>query len=252
MHVSWQRIQTSERLVHAGGYALCVREIIRGDKPAVLLVHGLGVSSEYYAAYAEQLAAHYSVYAVDLPGYGASPKPPKALSIAGLSKVLTALVAELQIEQCAVVGQSMGCQIIAHALADRPKLFSKAIMIAPTVYAKERSVLMQGFRLFQDTFKESIDANTIVLKNYIKMRPFRFLATAKAMVRDSIEENLEASNADLLFIVGSKDVIAPKAWADSLAARTKRGTVRELNAPHLVHMQVPVELAHITHEFIGS
>jgi 2-hydroxy-6-oxonona-2,4-dienedioate hydrolase len=46
------------------------------DSPALILVHGLVVSSRYMVPIAELLSAHYRVYVPDLPGFGKSGKPP--------------------------------------------------------------------------------------------------------------------------------------------------------------------------------
>jgi hypothetical protein len=56
----------------------------REGNPAVILVHGLVVSSRYMVPTAELLAVHYRVYAPDLPGFGKSEKPPRVLNVAEL------------------------------------------------------------------------------------------------------------------------------------------------------------------------
>jgi pimeloyl-ACP methyl ester carboxylesterase len=42
------------------------------DGPAVVLVHGLGLSGRYMLPVAEPLAPRYPVYMPDLPGFSAS------------------------------------------------------------------------------------------------------------------------------------------------------------------------------------
>ena len=58
---------------------------VPNGNPAVVLVHGLVVSSRYMVPTAELLAAHYRVYAPDLPGFGKSYKPPRVVNVAELS-----------------------------------------------------------------------------------------------------------------------------------------------------------------------
>ncbi len=47
-------------------------------RPAVILVHGLVVSSRYMVPTLRQLAPHYRVYAPDLPGFGKSTNPSRS------------------------------------------------------------------------------------------------------------------------------------------------------------------------------
>ena len=58
--------------------------------PAVVLVHGLGVSSRYMVPTGERLAPYCHVYAPDLPGWGRSERPPHALTIGEMADVLNA------------------------------------------------------------------------------------------------------------------------------------------------------------------
>ena len=60
------------------------------DSLPVVLVHGLVVSSRYMMPLAELLSLHYRVYVPDLPGFGKSDKPPRALNVAELSDALNA------------------------------------------------------------------------------------------------------------------------------------------------------------------
>ena len=48
-----------------------------GDGPAVVLCHGTPFSSEVWRPYAEALAADFTVYTWDMPGYGRSSKRPE-------------------------------------------------------------------------------------------------------------------------------------------------------------------------------
>ncbi len=51
-----------------------------GDGPAVVLCHGTPFSSEVWRPYAEALAADFTVYTWDMPGYGRSSNHPRTRS----------------------------------------------------------------------------------------------------------------------------------------------------------------------------
>lgn len=44
-----------------------------GDKPAMTLIHGVGMNSNYWNNIADELARHFSITVVNLPGHGESP-----------------------------------------------------------------------------------------------------------------------------------------------------------------------------------
>ena len=233
-----------------GSHVIHLRKLVSGYKPAIVLVHGLGVSGDYYIKYAEELKSYFDVYIVDLPGYGKTPKPAKPLTIQELADVVTSFINESYISNSIIVGQSMGCQIVSHAAAKAPLLFSKVMLLAPTSNSKERTLFLQGFRLWQDTFHESLKVNFIVFTNYARMGLRRFLITSRYMVEDHIEETVKKIKLPILIVSGSKDKIAPKEWAEFLASTAPDGKVVEIvSAPHLLQYQKPKELVRITLEF---
>ncbi|MDB5167686.1 MAG: alpha/beta hydrolase [Candidatus Saccharibacteria bacterium] len=236
--------------VKVGPYIVHLRTLISGNKTQILLVHGLGVSGDYYIKYAEKLAPYYDVYIIDLPGYGKTPKPPKPLTILELSDVVLKYISNSEIKECIIVGQSMGCQIVAHVIVGSPHLFSRAILLAPTTNKKERGLFIQGFRLWQDTFHEKLSVTFIVFTNYIRMGLRRFLVTSRYMIEDHIEDVLKLVKIPVLIVYGSKDKIAPREWGEFLASITYKGAAIEMRpAPHLLHYQKPDELVKITRRF---
>ena len=72
--------------------------------PVVVLVHGVGVASPYFVPTMKQLAPHFQVFAIDLPGFGRSDKPPQTLSIAELADALAAWLQAEGLERPIVLG----------------------------------------------------------------------------------------------------------------------------------------------------
>jgi len=72
------------RTVH--GYRRAFR--MAGNGPAVLLIHGIGDSSDTWAPVIPGLAQHYRVIVPDLLGHGHSDKPRADYSIGGLDRAL--------------------------------------------------------------------------------------------------------------------------------------------------------------------
>jgi pimeloyl-ACP methyl ester carboxylesterase len=239
--------------VLVGDHTIHIRKVVAGHTSSIILIHGIGVSSDYYIPYAAELAAKYDVYVVDLPGYGKTPKPRKPLMIKQLAAVLNAYVTMLHLDTVIIVGQSMGSQIVVEAVVTQTDLYKKVLVLAPTTNSKERSLLLQGLRLAQDTVRESPKANYLVFVNYMRMGVFRYLVTAKDMIRYRTDETLRSITLPVLVVYGTRDPIAPKEWAEYLASQAPHGSVAAVkDAPHLLQFQKPKTLATITNEFIYS
>ena len=74
------------RQVDVSGHRLHVREAGSGEP--VVLVHGLGVSGRYLEPLGELLAARRRILVPDLPGWGRSEDPPRALDVEAAAEVL--------------------------------------------------------------------------------------------------------------------------------------------------------------------
>jgi 2-hydroxy-6-oxonona-2,4-dienedioate hydrolase len=56
------------------------------------------------------------LYAPDLPGFGRSSKPRKVLEMVELADALAAWMARIGLPRAAMIGNSMGCQVIVEPL----------------------------------------------------------------------------------------------------------------------------------------
>jgi pimeloyl-ACP methyl ester carboxylesterase len=90
---------------------------VEGDGHAVLMVHGLGGTSNFYQVQASALASRFRVIRVDSAGAGRSPVA-DGISVDSHADDLAALLDELGIGSAAVVGHSMGT-LVARSLAAR-------------------------------------------------------------------------------------------------------------------------------------
>lgn len=94
-----------------------------GEGPAIVLVHGTPSWSYLWRNVASRLAEEFTVYVLDLPGYGDSEKREgQDLSIAAHSRVLTELLEEWQLESPAIAGHDIGGAVVlrTHLLDEIP------------------------------------------------------------------------------------------------------------------------------------
>lgn len=94
--------------VHLNGRDLAYRELPGAGTP-VLLIHGIGSSSDTWGELPERLSAQgIAVLAVDLPGHGDSSKGPGDYSLGSLASTLRDLLDDRGVERAHLVGHSLG------------------------------------------------------------------------------------------------------------------------------------------------
>lgn len=112
--------------------------IARGDGPPVVLLHGLVGFKESWGGLIEGLAtAGRRVYALDLPGSGASPRPRRArVGSAGHAEAIAGWIDDLG--PAAIVGHSLGAQVALTLAAERPGRVTALALLAPVVVPRPR------------------------------------------------------------------------------------------------------------------
>lgn len=200
------------------------------DRPDVVLVHGIGVSGRYFAPLEAALAGRARVVVPDLPGFGASPRPPAPLTIAEHADVVRALVAELGLRRPVLVGHSMGSQVVTEAAVGATAAeVGGVVLVGPVADPRAPTALGQGLRLLRDVAYESPRWSAIQVREYLRCGPRWYLATLPHMLDHPTPDRLAAVTAPVLLVRGAHDPVAPAAWLADL----------ELAAPHARSLVVP-------------
>jgi pimeloyl-ACP methyl ester carboxylesterase len=225
----------------AAGYDVLISE--GGDPlaPAYVLVHGIGVSARYFRPLAEVLERDSHVLVPDLPGFGRSPDPDRALGVAELADVVAALVTDRGLTAPVLVGHSMGAQIVTEVLATRPGIAAGAVLIGPVVDDAARSGPHQAVRLARDSAHEPTRVNAIIVTDYARCGPRRYLATLPHMLGYPIHERLPLVAEPVVVVRGEHDRVAPRDWVHRLAALAPRGRAEEVPGAGHVAMYVDPE-----------
>jgi len=188
-----------------------------GDAPTLVFVHGLGVSTRYLAPTMRQLAATHHVVGVDLPGFGRSGTPPRALDTTELADALAKWLDVRGIGPALFVANSYGCQVIVELTMRNPARVLGLVLNAPTMDPAHRTVFGQLWRVIADIPFEPWRLALIVLRDYLRARPLRLLATLHHALADHIEEKLPDITVPVLVVCGARDPVVTVAWSTEAA-----------------------------------
>ncbi|ROT94586.1 alpha/beta fold hydrolase [Marinobacter sp. R17] len=102
------------------------------DGPTLVLLHGFAANKENWLRLSRELTDHYNVYAIDLPGHGASDKDlDRDYSIGAQAGYVKAILDTLDLKRVHMVGNSMGGAITAQFAATYPDRVASATLLDP-------------------------------------------------------------------------------------------------------------------------
>lgn len=211
-----------------------------GQGPALLFVHGWNNNWHGWWPVAKLLKDRFTLYLVDLPGFGHSDQLPR-YDMETQAQYLAGLIKTLPQQPEAVVGLSMGSLVTAQLCHDYPHLVKRAILFGSVLRSGRRRrlahLLMKGLMKTANTHSYSRKA----LKRLVDTYLYSYL-TAKYI-------NMYRFNPKLLSATGikGKKLVKPEAFVQMGLAETGYSIDSILSGCH-----VPLLLVFGSHDKVTS
>jgi pimeloyl-ACP methyl ester carboxylesterase len=171
----------------------------------IVLLHGLGMSSAYFANLAHALFERgWSPVAPDIPGFGESADA-RAMGPAEQAALLAKWADALGIRDAVWLGHSIGCNTVAHLARLRPDLVRRAIYTGPLW--TQRHWLRIFAMLALDAFREPLSLYRHVIPAYLRAGVLRWWLTWRKFIPD-----LGSLPPDGELIAGERDPIPDRTF----------------------------------------
>lgn len=185
----------------------------------MVLVHGLGVSADYWWRNGPPLAAAgYRVLAPDLPGFGRTPGPRQGLSVGAQAEALARWADAAGVGPAVYVGHSLSCQSIVELAAAEPARVRGLVLAAPTGAPRRHPLLRQLWGLVLDVPRETFSFAVIVAQAYLRAGLVRVLRTWRMGAATTPLPLLPYVRAPGAVIYGDRDPVIDRDYAAALAA----------------------------------
>jgi pimeloyl-ACP methyl ester carboxylesterase len=208
--VAWGR----PRHVDVDGRRMRYREA--GEGPAVVLVHGLGLSADFWWRNGPELAAAgFRVLAPDLPGFGRTPGP-VGLGVPGQARAVTAWADAVGLGPAAYVGHSVSAQAVLELAAVRPELVTALVLAAPTGDPRPGRLLRQAWGFVNDFYREPLSLFPAVLHPYLLAGFVRWVRTWVKAGRHDTMAAARRARVPALIVLGRRDPVVARSFADAL------------------------------------
>jgi 2-hydroxy-6-oxonona-2,4-dienedioate hydrolase len=219
----------------------------------VVLLHGLGCSADAWRPALGVLARRqvdFPVFVPDMPGFGCSPGPKKALTIPELADWLARLLDTLGIPQAHFAGNSLGGQVLLALARRHPARVGRLVLVGSTVGGQYISLARYAAGLVLDGIQEPLRYTAVLSRMYAQMGFVRYMETTLAMIEDEPLEHICEVQSPCLVLRGDRDGIIPDPVARRLAAALPNGQFRRLSgSAHAMEFTRPREFAEVALSF---
>jgi pimeloyl-ACP methyl ester carboxylesterase len=242
---------------------------VEGEGDAVVMIHGLGGTSNLFQPQMEALRGH-KVVRIDLPGSGRSPPPAGEASLRGFAEAVIGLTGLLGIGRAHYVGHSLGtivCQQIAAAqpsaarslvlfgaLAE-PAEATRAGLKARAELARREGMAGIADQIVQNALSAATRANepaavAFVRESLMRQNPEGYARTCEALAAaEAVDARL--IGAPTLLVTGDADTVNPVSVARDLAGRIRGARLVTVDrGGHWLTVEKPAECNRCIAEFV--
>jgi pimeloyl-ACP methyl ester carboxylesterase len=252
-----------------------------GKGPAIVALHGIADSLHTWDEWAKEMTSRYRIVRMDIPGFGLTGPVKdgvysKEMFIGFLDKFLT----ELKIENCILVGNSLGGAIAWNYALQFPQKVNQLILIDPAGYPMEipwplnlaetpgvrhvarlitpRWIFQMSInQVFADSSK--VTSETVDRFYELALRPGNREALVKIMAAltklnhdPAFSKSITNISVPTLLMWGKKDIWIPV----SHVSKWKQDvhdiqTILYENAGHVPHLEIPGRVATDMHQWIS-
>ncbi|HEY7121430.1 MAG TPA: alpha/beta fold hydrolase [Solirubrobacterales bacterium] len=255
----------------------------------VILIHGLGSNKTSFYETVSALTPHYSVHAIDLPGFGSSSKPLRApYDAAWFSRSVTRFMDAMGIERAHLVGNSLGGRVAIEVGLREPGRIQSLSLLCPSMAWRRRRHFVPIVKLLRPEFAAIPHSfgGALVRQQFWSMfsRPERihptaadvaveeFLRTYRSSVNARVAFSASARHIYLeepngprgfytrlreldppaMFVWGDEDPLVPLAFSRYVADALPGARQVVLDqCGHVPQVEHPVDANALVHDFIG-
>ena len=240
----------------------------RGSGDAILLIHGLGSSTEDWEPQVTELAREYRVVSYDVRGHGQTDKPRGRYSVRQFAEDAAALIETLGLAPVHVIGLSMGGMIAFQLAADYPTLVRSLVIVnsGPEMILRrprEKFAIMQrrmivrlmGMRKMGTVLADRllpgadhVERRALFAERWARNDKGAYLRALSAIVGWSVTERLASIACPVLVVTADQDY-TPVAWKQWYTDLLPNGSLVVI--PDSRHM-MPIERPELFHEALHS
>lgn len=212
----------------------------KSNNKTLVFLHGWGVDSQLWFKIIPELTdKNYSLYFLDLPGFGHSQVPSTTYSIDDYKKIIYEFVKKMGLKNINLIGHSFGGSIAIKLASENPIFLNKLVLVNAagirhsSIQKNVKTTLAKIISpLFSPSFMQPIRIKfyQLIGSEYLSIPAMSRIFTL--VVSENLMPLLSRINILTLIVSGDKDKITPVAQAQEMNKKIKKSRLVVLSAGH--------------------
>jgi len=187
---------------------------VAGSGPALVLVHGLSGSGSWWRRNTPVLTKHFTVYSVDLVGYGSN-RAFRPIRIPQAARYIGEFIGALPPGCAHLLGHSMGGQIATHVAAEYPHRINRLVLASASGLVRA-DLLRMMLRLPSAGRYGRFDFMPTLAYDALRAGPLNLLLSALDLLSNDVTDSLARIVSPTLLIWGEQDKLVPVAVGEAV------------------------------------
>jgi len=186
-----------------------------GKGKNLVMLHGWGKDVSTFWNVVDLLKDKYTIYLIDLPGFGRSDPPKGAYTALDYAETVREFILKKNLSKLTVLGHSFGGRIAIKLVAKYSELVDRLILEDSAGIKPRRDLIKYVFYFFSKLFRYLLP-NLFNFKNIIRHRFYSFLesdylnagllkTTLKNILAEDLTKDLKKINIETLLLWGEND-----------------------------------------------
>jgi pimeloyl-ACP methyl ester carboxylesterase len=232
-------------------YGASIPYLVGGDGPPLLLIHGLAASFDWWQFNAPELANDFSVYLVDLPGFGRLRHLRSASRMDEYAGWIDRFLQAAQLERVHVGGISMGAEIALRLAVRHTERVDRLLLVTPSATLHGDLPVRHSFTALQVLTELPATVLPLAAWNGLRTSISTFWQASRSLVSEDVQELLPEIQAETLVMASNNDPVLSLSRASTYFQLIPRSRLVVFpGTRHLVMLADPERFNRVTRTFL--
>ncbi len=221
-----------------------------GKGPDLIMLHGWGQDVSTFWGLIESLSQNYTLWLIDLPGFGRSDVPKQVFNSNNYAKIIEKFINKMRIKKPSLLGHSFGGKVSLRLAAENGDLIDKLVIAGAsgmkTDMNLKRSIIYSLARIGHFLVPDVFNLKSLIRKKfYIRLESDYYDAGVMkdALVKtlkEDLSSDLEKIKNETLIIWGEEDRAVPLKYGIRMYQKIKNSKIVIVEGMgHFLHTHNP-------------